>query len=99
MSDSHLATVLRYRVRVDLALSEPGVSSLPARPGASTIARRPALVSEKHVPVVAMRRGIDVIGCLETETDGSLRLSGERYGIMRPPQSSDEAIARMRDGR
>ena len=54
---------------------------------------------EEYVPVVAILRDADLIGRRETETDAYLRLSGERYRIMRTQQWSDEAIARVRRGR
>ena len=51
------------------------------------------------MPVVAILRDADLIGRRETETDAYLRLSGERYRIMRTQQWSDEAIGRVRRGR
>ena len=54
---------------------------------------------EEYVPVVAILREADLIGRRETETDAYLRLSGERYRIMRTQQWSDEAVARVRRGR
>ncbi len=54
---------------------------------------------EEYVPVVAMLREADLIGRRETQTDAYLRLSGERYRIMRTQQWSDEAIERVRRGR
>src|SRR3954452_4063630 len=53
---------------------------------------------DEYVPVVAMLREADLIGRRETETDAYLRLSGERYRIMRTQEWSDEAIARVRRG-
>jgi hypothetical protein len=54
---------------------------------------------EEYVPVVAVLRDADLIGKRETETDAYLRLSGERYRIMRTQEWSDEAIERVRRGR
>ncbi len=54
---------------------------------------------EEYVPVVAILREADLIGRRETETDAYLRLSGERYRIMRTQEWSDEAIERVRRGR
>ena len=54
---------------------------------------------EEYVPVVAILRDAELIGRRETETDAYLRLSGERYRIMRTQEWSDEAIARVRRGR
>ena len=54
---------------------------------------------EEYLPVVAMLREAELVGRRETETDAYLRLSGERYRIMRTQQWSDEAIARVRRGR
>ena len=54
---------------------------------------------EEYVPVVAMVRSAELIGRRETETDAYLRLSGERYRIMRTHEWSDEAIERVRRGR
>jgi hypothetical protein len=54
---------------------------------------------EEYVPVVTILREADLIGRRETETDAYLRLSGERYRIMRTHEWSDEAIERVRRGR
>lgn len=54
---------------------------------------------EEYVPVVAILRDADLVGRRETETDAYLRLSGERYRIMRTQEWSDEGIARVRRGR
>jgi hypothetical protein len=54
---------------------------------------------EEYVPVVAILHDADLIGRRETETDAYLRLSGERYRIMRTHHWSDEAIERVRRGR
>jgi hypothetical protein len=63
----------------------------------SEVARR--WFGDEYVPVVAMLREADLIGRRETETDAYLRLSGERYRIMRTQEWSDEAIERVRRGR
>jgi hypothetical protein len=49
--------------------------------------------------VVAILRDADLIGRRETETDAYLRLSSERYRIMRTHEWTDEAIERVRRGR
>ena len=54
---------------------------------------------EEYVPVVAILRDADLIGRRETETDAYMRLSGERYRIMRTHEWSDEAIERVRRGK
>jgi hypothetical protein len=54
---------------------------------------------DEYEPVVVMLREADLIGRRETETDAYLRLSGERYRIMRTQEWSDEAIERVRRGR
>ena len=54
---------------------------------------------EEYLPVVAILRDADLVGRRETETDAYLRLSGERYRIMRTQEWSDEGIARVRRGR
>ncbi len=54
---------------------------------------------EEYEPVVTMLREAELIGRRETETDAYLRLSGERYRIMRTQEWSDEAIERVRRGR
>ena len=54
---------------------------------------------EEYAPVVAILRDADLIGRRETETDAYLRLSGERYRIMRTHEWNDEAIERVRRGR
>ena len=48
---------------------------------------------------MAILRDAELIGKRETETDAYLRLSGERYRIMRTQEWSDEAIERVRRGR
>lgn len=55
--------------------------------------------AEEYEPVVALLREAELIGRRETETDAYLRLSGERYRIMRTQEWSDEAIERVRRGR
>ena len=54
---------------------------------------------EEYVPVVTILRDAELVGRRETETDAYLRLSGERYRIMRTQEWSDEAVARLRRGR
>ena len=54
---------------------------------------------EEYAPVVAILREAELIGRRETETDAYLRLSGERYRIMRTHEWNDEAIERVRRGR
>lgn len=54
---------------------------------------------EEYEPVVTMLRDAELVGRRETETDAYLRLSGERYRIMRTQEWSDEAIERVRRGR
>ncbi|HWI06444.1 MAG TPA: hypothetical protein VNT54_02880 [Solirubrobacteraceae bacterium] len=61
------------------------------------IARR--WFEEEYLPVVRMLREADLIGRRENETDAYLRLSDERYRIMRTQEWGDEAIARVRRGR
>lgn len=54
---------------------------------------------DEYVPVVAILRDAELIGRRETETDAYLRLSSERYRIMRTHEWNDEAIERVRRGR
>ena len=54
---------------------------------------------EEYEPVVAILREAELVGRRETETDAYLRLSGERYRIMRTQEWSDAAIERVRRGR
>jgi len=54
---------------------------------------------EEYVAVVTIVRDADLVAHRETETDAYLRLSGERYRIMRTQQWSEEAIERVRRGR
>ncbi len=54
---------------------------------------------EEYIPVVGILRDADLVGRRETETDAYLRLSGERYRVMRTQEWSDEAIERVRRGR
>jgi hypothetical protein len=49
----------------------------------------------EYVPVVAMLRDCGLIGP-GTETDSYLRLSAERYRLMRTHQWTDEVVARLR---
>src|SRR5215212_1900406 len=51
--------------------------------------------AREYVPVVAMLRDCGLIGP-GTETDSYLRLSAERYRLMRTHQWTDEVIARLR---
>lgn len=62
-------------------------------------ATAPRWFHEEYVPVVAILRDAELIGRRETATDAYLRLSGERYRIMRTHEWSDEAIERVRRGR
>jgi hypothetical protein len=55
--------------------------------------------AEEYEPVVEMLREAELIGRRETPADAYLRLSGERYRIMRTQEWSDEAIERVRRGR
>jgi hypothetical protein len=55
--------------------------------------------ADEYEPVVTMLREAELIGRRETETDAYLRLSSERYRIMRTQEWSDEAIERLRRGR
>jgi len=61
------------------------------------IARR--WLAEEYEPVVAILREAELIGRRETETDAYLRLSGDRYRLMRTHSWTDEAIERVRRGR
>jgi hypothetical protein len=54
---------------------------------------------EEYEPVVAILREADLVGRRETVTDAYLRLSGDRYRLMRTHSWSDEAIERVRRGR
>ncbi len=54
---------------------------------------------EEYEPVVAMLREADLVGRRETETDAYLRLSCDRYRLMRTHSWTDEAIERVRRGR
>jgi hypothetical protein len=54
---------------------------------------------EEYEPVVAILREAELIGRRETETDAYLRLSGDRYRLMRTHTWTDEAIERVRRGR
>ncbi len=55
--------------------------------------------AEEYEPVVAILREAELIGRRETETDAYLRLSNDRYRLMRTHAWSDEAIERVRKGR
>ena len=61
------------------------------------IARR--WFAEEYEPVVAILREAELIGRRESETDAYLRLSNDRYRLMRTHRWSDEAIERVRRGR
>jgi hypothetical protein len=54
---------------------------------------------EEYEPVLASLREAELIGRRETDADAYLRLSAERYRIMRTQEWSDEAIERVRRGR
>ncbi len=54
---------------------------------------------EEYEPVVAILHEADLIGRRETETDAYLRLSSDRYRLMRTHEWTDEAIERVRRGR
>ena len=54
---------------------------------------------EEYEPVVAILRESDLIGRRETETEAYLRLSSDRYRLMRTHVWTDEAIERVRRGR
>ncbi len=54
---------------------------------------------EEFVPVVALLRDADLVRRGETDADAYLRLSGDRYRLMRTQSWSDEAIERVRRGR
>lgn len=71
------------------------------REGAYLDRRQTALrwLEEEYLPVVALLAEAQLIGKRETQTDAYLRLSGERYRIMRTHEWSDEAIERVRRGR
>ena len=55
--------------------------------------------AEEYEPVVAILREADLIGRRETEADAYLRLSADRYRLMRTHTWTDEAIERVRRGR
>ena len=65
--------------------------------GRTEVARR--WFCEEYEPVVAILREADLVGRRETETDAYLRLSSDRYRLMRTHSWSDEAIERVRRGR
>lgn len=65
--------------------------------GRAEVARR--WFFEEYEPVVAILREADLIGRRETETDAYLRLSSDRYRLMRTHSWSDTAIERVRRGR
>jgi hypothetical protein len=61
------------------------------------VARR--WLAEEYEPVVGILREADRIGRRETETDAYLRLSNDRYRLMRTHSWTGEAIERVRRGR
>jgi hypothetical protein len=63
----------------------------------AVVARR--WLEEEYEPVVAILREADLVGRRETETDAYLRLSSDRYRLMRTHSWTDEAIERVRRGR
>jgi hypothetical protein len=63
----------------------------------AAVARR--WFEEEYEPVVAILREADLVGRRETETDAYLRLSSDRYRLMRTHTWSDKAIERVRRGR
>ncbi|HEV7807594.1 MAG TPA: hypothetical protein VGO80_17375 [Solirubrobacteraceae bacterium] len=65
--------------------------------GRAEVARR--WFAEEYEPVVAILREADLIGRRETETDAYLRLSSDRYRLMRTHTWSDKVIERVRRGR
>jgi hypothetical protein len=54
---------------------------------------------EEYEPVVSLLREAHLIGRREEETDAYLRLTDDRYRLMRTQDWSDEAIERVRRGR
>jgi hypothetical protein len=54
---------------------------------------------EEYEPVVAMLRESDLIGRRQTETDAYLRLTCDRYRLLRAQRWTDEALERVRRGR
>jgi hypothetical protein len=63
----------------------------------AAVARR--WFEEEYEPVVAILRESDLIERRETETEAYLRLSSDRYRLMRTHVWTDEAIERVRRGR
>ena len=55
--------------------------------------------AEEYEPVVAILREAELVGRRETETEAYLRLSSDRYRLMRTHVWTDEAIERVRRGR
>lgn len=62
-----------------------------------TVARR--WYEEEFAPVVEMLRDADLVERGETDADAYLRLTADRYRLMRTQEWSDEAIERVRRGR
>ena len=53
--------------------------------------------TEEYEPVVELLRAGDLIAPGETETDGYLRVAGDRYRVLRTHEWSDEVIEQLRD--
>jgi hypothetical protein len=51
---------------------------------------------EEYSPVVEMLREADMIGS-GTETDAYIRVSGQRYRLMRTHEWSEDVLARVRE--
>ena len=51
---------------------------------------------EEYVPVVEMLREADMLGS-GTETDAYMRVSGQRYRLMRTHEWSEDVLARVRE--
>jgi hypothetical protein len=51
---------------------------------------------EEYVPVVEMLREADMLGDDDTEADAYLRISNERYRLMRTHEWSEDVLARVR---
>jgi hypothetical protein len=55
--------------------------------------------AEEYEPVIALLREAELIGRRETETDAYLRLSADRYRLMRTHTWNEQTIERVRRGR
>jgi hypothetical protein len=55
--------------------------------------------AEEYEPVVELLKAGDLVAPGETETDGYLRLAGDRYRVLRTHEWSDEVIEQLRDER